>query len=118
MGRRLVGAAGALLLIGTMAGCGGDEEAAGSDEPVVVEITFADGGVTPVGDRVEVQVGEPVDLEVTADEAGELHVHSDPEQELAFDAGTETFEIEIPRPGRVDIESHDLDQVIVTLIAQ
>ncbi|TYL45170.1 hypothetical protein FXB39_19465 [Nocardioides sp. BGMRC 2183] len=118
MGRRLMGVAGALLLIATLAGCGDDGEAGGSDEPVVVEITFADGDVSPVGERVHVDAGQPIDLEVTADEPGELHIHSSPEQTLPYETGTETFKIEIPRAGRVDVESHDLDQVIVTLIVQ
>ena len=88
---------------------------AGPDDPVVVKITFADGEVEPNGERVEVEAGQPIDLEVTADEPGEIHLHSDPEQELAYTEGTETFEIQIDRPGVVAVESHDLEQVIVQL---
>ena len=81
----------------------------------MVQITFEDGEVDPNGERIEVDAGQPIDLEVTADEPGEIHVHSDPEQEIAYDAGTETIEIQIDRPGVVEVESHDLDQVIVQL---
>ena len=107
-------------LVGTMfSACGTDGEGAdggdGTDEPVVVEITFEDGEVTPNGERVEVGAGQPIDLEVTADEPGEIHIHSDPEQEIAYDEGTETIALQIDRPGVVAVESHDLDQVIVQL---
>ncbi len=90
----------------------------GSGDPARVEITFEGGEVTPSGERVDVAVGEPVELVVIADEPGEIHVHSDPEQEIPYDEGTETFEIEISRPGVVEVESHDLDQVIVQLEAR
>jgi hypothetical protein len=117
----------ALLVGAGLSACGNDEDGGGdgdsgnggggkgSDESVVVEITFENGEVEPNGERVEVETGQPIDLEVTADEPGELHIHSDPEQEIAYDAGTETFEIQIDRPGVVEVESHDLEQVIVQL---
>jgi hypothetical protein len=109
----IVRATGAALLVLTVSGCSGGD--ASSDEPVTIEITFADGEVEPNGDRVEVDAGQPIDLEVTADEPGAIHIHSDPEQELDYEAGTETFEIQVDQPGIVEIESHDLDQVIVQL---
>lgn len=89
----------------------------GSD-PLVVEVTFEDGEVDPNGERVEVDAGRPIDLVVTADEPGEIHIHSDPEQALEYDAGTETFEIQIDRPGVVEVESHNLDEIIVQLEVQ
>lgn len=111
-------AVGAVLISGallaTVTACGEDQEPS-TDEAVVIDITIADGEVDPSGDRVDVGAGQPVDLVVTADEAGSLHIHSDPEQELAFEAGTKTFPIQIDRPGVVAIESHELDQVIVQL---
>lgn len=106
----------AFLLLGAAA-CGGDDEPS-STEPVVVEIAFSDDGVAPVGERIEVEAGQPVDLEVTADQAGEIHVHSEPEQELAYDAGSTTFELAFDRPGVVAVESHDLGQVIVQFEVQ
>jgi hypothetical protein len=105
-------------LAGTaLSGCGSDDkdEDKGSDEPVVVEITFENGEVTPNGERVEVEPGQPIDLEVIADAPGTIHVHSDPEQEFDYDTGTETFELEIDRPGVVEVESHELEQIIVQL---
>ena len=42
-------------------------------------------------------------------------MHSEPEQELEYDAGTTTLDLTIDRPGVVEVESHTLDQVIVQL---
>jgi hypothetical protein len=95
--------------------CGDDDNDAPTT-PVTVEVTFEGDTVTPNGARVKVAVGQPVELDITADAPGEIHVHSDPEQELEYDAGTSTVEIEpIDQPGVVDVESHDLEQVIVQL---
>ncbi len=107
-----------LLAFFGLTACGDDEsDPPGSDaEPVTVQVTFDGDSVTPNGDRVEVDRGQPVELEITADAPGELHVHSDPEQELSYDEGTSTVRIEpIDQPGVVDVESHDLDKVIVQL---
>ncbi len=65
--------------------------------------------------RVEGKVGEPVTVEITADKAGELHVHSTPEQEIEFGTGTTTHEVTIESPGVVEVESHDPDTVVVQL---
>lgn len=105
------------LLALTAAACGDDDGGGdgGSEETAVIEITFSEDEVTPSGERVQVDVGQPIDLEVTADEPGELHVHADPEQTLPYDEGTETIELQIDRPGVVEVESHELDVVIVQL---
>jgi hypothetical protein len=101
----------------TACGDDGDSPSKGSDDkPVVVEITFKDGSVTPNGDRIDVSPGQGIDLEVTADEPGEIHVHSDPEHEFEYGAGTTKLpEFEVDRPGIVVVESHTLDKVIVQL---
>lgn len=107
-----------LVVPAALTACGADESADPADrpdEPVVVEITFEDGAVEPNGERIDVSTGQPIDLEVTADEPGEIHIHSDPEQEVPYDAGTSTIKLQIDKPGVVAVESHDLDQVIVQL---
>lgn len=103
------------VLVGsaTLVGCSGDDS--GGSEPVVIEVTFADGDVTPKGERVEAGTDQPIDFEITADEPGTIHVHSVPEQEFDYDAGSSTHEITVDKPGLVDVESHQLDQVIVQL---
>ena len=61
-------------------------------------------------------MGEPVELVVEADEPGEIHVHSAPEQELEYGEGTTTLELDpIERPGVVEVESHTLEKTIVQL---
>jgi hypothetical protein len=116
---RILASATALLfaLVGLTA-CGDDEsDAPGTTtDPVKVEVTFEGDTVNPNGDRVEVKTGQPVELEITADAPGEIHVHSDPEQTLSYEVGTSTLEIKgIEQPGVVDVESHTLDKVIVQL---
>ncbi|WP_457206904.1 hypothetical protein [Nocardioides sp. P5_C9_2] len=80
-----------------------------------IEITFEGDTVTPNGERVEVPLGEEIELVVTADAPGELHVHSTPEQELEYAAGTTTLPLVIDQPGVVEVESHDLELTIVQL---
>lgn len=76
------------------------------------------GEITPNGEAVEVPVGEKIDLVVTADAPGEIHVHSDPEAEFAYEGNgrPETFTLQIDRPGQVEVESHTLEKLIVKLV--
>ena len=119
--RAFASATSATLLAVAMLGltaCGADDgnPTDGVATPVSIDVTFEDGSVSPNGERVEVGTGQPIELDITADEAGEIHVHSDPEQTLEYDEGTSTVEIEgIDQPGVVDVESHGLDVVVVQL---
>ncbi|MFC6152588.1 hypothetical protein [Nocardioides yefusunii] len=102
-----------------LTGCSEDaEEPAGTGEPVVVKVTLTDDTISPVGEVVKVKPGEPVSVEITADHAGELHVHSNPEQSLAFEDGTVTREVTIDTPGSVDVESHDPATTVFRLQVQ
>ncbi|GEP39502.1 hypothetical protein NPS01_31650 [Nocardioides psychrotolerans] len=106
------------ILVSTLtlvSGCGEDTPATDTGDIETIEITFEDGTVTPNGERVEVGAGQPVDLVVKADEPGEIHVHSEPEQQFEYAAGTTTLKLTIDQPGVVEVESHDLEQVIVQL---
>jgi plastocyanin len=111
----------AAVLACTVAGlsaCGddGDGGSEGSDaDPKLIKVRFSDGKVTPNGDRVDVEVGQPVEFVVAADEAGEIHIHSEPEQALEYDEGEKTFKVEFDKPGVIVVESHNLDEVIVQL---
>lgn len=114
--RRLVATTAVLLsTLGLVSGCGEDAPTSDAGDVETIEITFEAGTVTPNGERVEVGTGQPVDLVVKADEPGEIHVHSEPEQEFEYAAGTTTMKLQIDKPGVVDVESHDLEQVIVQL---
>ncbi|WP_210648918.1 hypothetical protein [Nocardioides sp. SYSU D00065] len=106
-----------------LAACGGsDDGPSGSassprteGDSVVVPVTREDGTFTPNGERVALEVGQTLVLEVTADEAGELHVHSTPEQEIAYESGSSEHEITVDRPGVVEVESHDPDSIVLQL---
>jgi hypothetical protein len=94
-------------------------ESATPDEPAaddnVVAITIDGDQITPNGERVEVPLGQPVTFEISSDRAGELHVHSTPEQELEFDEGDTTVQATFDKPGIVEVEDHESDTVIVQL---
>jgi hypothetical protein len=85
------------------------------DPGTVVAITIEGGEITPNGKRLEVERDEAVTLEITSDVAGELHVHSKPEQYVEYEAGTSTHELVISAPGVVDVEDHETGTVIVQL---
>lgn len=106
-----------LCSLPALTACGGSDSPEETDTgPKVIQVTIDGESITPNGERVEVAVGQDVELDVTADVAGEIHVHSSPEQELEYDAGESTLTIEgIDRPGTVDVESHNLEKVIVQL---
>ena len=134
--RRIALLASALTL--ALAGCGSDEptpeptdptssstpetpdettdETTEPSEPEVreIEIEF-EGDQAPEVERVQVAVGETVELVVTSDQPGELHVHSDPEQTLAYDAGTTRLPLTIDRPGVVEVERHEPEALVLQL---
>lgn len=101
----------------TLSACGGDSEPPSSSQGTKsIDITFEGNTVTPNGERVDVAVGQPVKLVVTADEPGEIHVHSDPEQELKYSKGTTILELApLDKPGIIEVESHALGKTIVQL---
>ena len=85
------------------------------DESLAVAVTREGDTFTPNGARVDAEVDQPVVLTITSDEPGELHVHSVPEQEITYEAGTSEHEITIGRPGVVEVESHDPDVIVLQL---
>ena len=122
-----------LVLAAALSACGGDGDAdppatdqSSSSAPAdsgststgdgaAITVTREGDSFTPNGERVELGVDQTLELTIEADEAGELHVHSTPEQEIAYDAGTSEHEIVIDRPGVVEVESHDPDVVLLQL---
>jgi hypothetical protein len=122
MRRALASVALVLAAVTLVTGCGGDGQpssttsSASAQQAEDIDVTFKGDEVTPNGERVDVAAGQDVELHVTADAAGEIHVHSSPEQELEYKAGESTVTIKgITAPGTVDVESHALDKVIVQL---
>ncbi len=131
--RPLFGAGAAAILSLTLTACGAPTASPPVDRPVstttpsapvtsaptteatVIEITLDGETVEPSGTRVEVELGRPVILRIDAAEAGELHVHSSPEQEISFPAGASEHTLTLDQPGIVDVEDHALDALIVQL---
>jgi hypothetical protein len=121
-----------LVLAASLSACGGDGDtdspatdpssssspdsgASSTDGGVAVTVTREGDSFTPNGERVELGIDQSLVLTIESDEAGELHVHSTPEQEIAYDAGTSEHEIVIDRPGVVEVESHDPDVILLQL---
>jgi uncharacterized lipoprotein YehR (DUF1307 family) len=107
----------------TMAACGSDDSGSTGDSVVkkdssgtsTVDITFKGDSVTPQGEKVKLKAGDPLTLHITADKAGEIHVHSSPEQHIEYAAGTTDKTLTIDQPGVIDVESHTLDKLILQL---
>lgn len=78
-----------------------------------IAVTVRGNDLSPNAERVKVGLGEQVTLEIDADRSGEFHVHSTPEQEIAFDAGTTTATLSFDRPGLIEVEEHESDKLLV-----
>ncbi len=82
---------------------------------MVVEVRVDGDQVLPNGRRVDVEVGTPLFLQLRSDRAGELHVHSSPEQTLEFPRGRSLLRLVVERPGVVDVEEHESGVVVLQL---
>lgn len=80
-----------------------------------VEVLIEGESVKPAGARVDAKRGTEIVLSITSDRAGELHVHSSPEQVLRFPQGSSTQTLTIDLPGVVAIEEHKSGKTIVEL---
>jgi len=78
-------------------------------------VRFQGGQITPVGKLIQLRVGEPLRITITADEPGELHVHSTPEQSIKFAAGSTSHDLVIARPGVVEVEEHHSGALVFKL---
>ena len=108
------------LLVAT--GCGGGDDSSSEATTkkdtgggIVIDVTFKGDTVTPQGASIKVKAGKPIKLHIVADKPGELHVHSSPEHEIEYPAGTTDKTITIDQPGVVEMESHTLDKLVAQL---
>jgi hypothetical protein len=91
---------------------------ADSADRVVVDITIADGKVTPNGEKVDVAVGQEVELNVTSDADDEIHAHTDDAAGYGLEvkAGVPaTGRFAVASAGSFEVESHHLEKIIVIL---
>ena len=109
MGRRLTLVVVALTAALTLVGC---SDSASRSSRIELDLRGDD---APTLERVEVSAGQEVELVVTADAPGELHVHSQPEQVLAYDAGTTELTLSVDQPGVVDVERHEPEALVLQL---
>jgi hypothetical protein len=115
-------AAGILTLVTSLGvtGCGSDTGGTSSKDPSTdasaqkLDVSIKGKTITPTNKRIEVSKGKPLTITITSDRSGELHVHSSPEEEIAFDKGTTTKKLTFATPGLIEVEEHVSD----TLIAQ
>lgn len=80
-----------------------------------LEVSVIGDKVTPTGKEMKLGVGKTLTITVTSDRAGELHVHSSPEQELEYGKGKTTLTVTIDKPGVVDVEDHIADALVAQL---
>lgn len=93
-----------------------------SDQPIptkpagpVLAVKIAGDKVSPNGKAIDLAAGKPLTITFTTDRAGELHVHSKPEQFVKFPAGTSTMKLTIKVPGVVEVEEHDTSHVVAQI---
>ncbi|MGZ5399153.1 MAG: hypothetical protein ACXWDM_04010 [Nocardioides sp.] len=80
-----------------------------------LEVTVAGTDVAPNAQEISLTIGEPLTIVFSADRAGELHVHSKPEQYVDFGAGTSRQRLVIETPGTVEIEEHETGAVVAVV---
>ncbi|KQY56468.1 MULTISPECIES: hypothetical protein [unclassified Nocardioides] len=118
--RRLAaGAAAVLISLTAVSACSseesGDKGGTSTKDASVINVTIKGDTVEPNGKRYDVSLNQKVEFVIDADEAGEIHIHSKPEQEIAYDAGTSTHDVSFDKPGIFAVESHALEKTIVEL---
>jgi hypothetical protein len=104
-----------------LAGCGSSNSSSSTLPTKVIDVTLTGGVPVPNGSKIDVAVGQKVQISVTSDAPGEIHVHSSPEeQEFHYEAGADqVFDLDpIPAPGQVTVESHTLEKVLFVLVAR
>jgi heme/copper-type cytochrome/quinol oxidase subunit 2 len=98
--------------------CGGSPgppPASGPD----VNVTIANGQVTPTNATLQAKVNQQITFHVTSDATDELHVHSVPDRKFPVAAApNQTFQFSVDVPGSVEVELHHLDRTIATIQVQ
>ena len=83
---------------------------------LLIDITLADGTVTPNGAKYDVTKGQTIVLNVTSDHDDEIHVHSEPEVELEVAARQPVSrQFTVEQSGSFEVESHHPEKIIAIL---
>ncbi|MEU4452694.1 hypothetical protein AB0F44_15280 [Nocardioides sp. NPDC023903] len=81
----------------------------------LLTVTIDGDQISPNAEEIDLGTGDKLLVEVQSDRAGELHVHSAPEQFVQFAAGTTDGEIVVNTPGTVEVEDHDTSAVVALI---
>jgi hypothetical protein len=107
------------VVIAACAGCEFSETKQKPAAPVTLDITIANGTVTPTNAQVQATKGQPIVLHVNSDANDQLHVHSVPDHTFTVEPRPgQTFEFSTDVPGRVDVELHHLNRTLATIHVQ
>ena len=136
--RPLVAAVAALAAGLLLTGCGTETDAGVKSEPTAsptatptdsvsaspaaqqetIQISVKGDQLSPNARQVKVKVGDSVDLRITSDRAGELHLHTTPDRHIEFGAGQTEATITLARPGRIELEEHESGKLLVQFVVQ
>lgn len=106
------------VLVWGLAACGGSTSDTAA-APLVIDVTIANGQVTPTNATLQAKVRQQITLHVTSDATDELHVHSTPDHKFQVAAAPhQTFDFAVEVPGNVAVELHHLDRTIATIQVQ
>ena len=114
-----------LVLLGACAsgssggsGSGGSSVGAGSGKTVSIDVTIANGKISPEPGAVEAKKGDHIDLKVTSDKADAVHVHGyDIEKPLVAGQTTE-IQFDATQQGRFEVETHESGKTLFQLIVR
>ncbi|PWN04306.1 hypothetical protein DJ010_01245 [Nocardioides silvaticus] len=80
-----------------------------------IEVRIEGDRVAPNAEELALAVNETLVWNITSDRAGELHVHSKPEQYVEFGEGETRAEMTVETPGSVEVEDHETRAVVAIL---
>jgi hypothetical protein len=99
--------------------CGGKSPSQPPAAGLDVNVTIANGQVTPTNATLQAKVKQQITLHVASDTTDELHVHSTPDHKFQVAAApNQTFQFSVDVPGNVEVELHHLDRTIATIQVQ
>lgn len=81
----------------------------------LLTVTINGEEVLPNAEDIDLSTSEKLLIEIDSDRAGELHVHSTPEQFIEFGVGTTQTKLAIQTPGSVEVEDHDTGDVVALI---
>lgn len=99
-----------------MVACGGSPNKPAPPQGLTVDVSIANGQVTPTNATLQAKVKEQITFHVTSDATDELHVHSVPDHKFDVAAApNQTFQFSVDVPGKVDVELHHLKLTVATI---